>query len=510
MKNKSLLFALGLFGLAMAQPSPKIDKKSVMPAINLAVKDTVLSNGLRVLLLENHQSPLVTCRLFYATGSIHEMPGHAGLAHMLEHMLFKGTKKVGVLDWKSDSLLQSKVDSLSKHFHQAENLGDAQSKAKYRQQIDSVLVEQRKGIVKDELWTALQEQGGTGLNAFTTDLATAYFVTLPREKTELFLWLEADRMQNAVLREFLPERDVVREERRMRYDDSPYGRYWESLSATFFESHPYRIPTIGWPSDIEHLSQEAAYEHYRKYYKPNNAVLVLVGDFKTTDLLSQVVKYFGPIPRGEDFPPMTVVEPDQVAAKTLTQYKDGAKPRMDLLFHAPAVGTDGAYALEILAGALSGKSGRLYKSLVEAGLAVDADASFNPQPYTSTFAIEVELKPEVDPRKVEEVVWAEIAKTQQSLLSARELQKVKNQVFSAIVQGLSDIDNAANQLGFWQLYGSWQWLRDYPIHLEKITPEQIKELSLQYLQLENSTTGWLLPQKQRPGFGIKASKEAQK
>lgn len=482
-----------LWAAPLAAPVP-----ASLPAIQMAVKDTTLANGLRVLLLENHQSPLVSCRLFYATGSVHESPGHAGLAHMLEHMLFKGTQKVGVRDSVIDARYQAQIDSLSVYFHSAENKGDLLARAAYRARIDSLLTLQRKGIVKDELWTALQEQGGTGLNAFTTDLATAYFVTLPKEKTELFLWLEADRMQNAVLREFLPERDVVREERRMRYDDSPYGRYYETLSATFFESHPYRIPTIGWPSDIEHLSAAAAQEHYRKYYKPNNAILVMVGDFKSSQLLPQIIQYFGSIPRGEAFPPLTVSEPDQVAAKTVKVYKDGAKSRMDLLFHAPAVGTPGAYALELLAGALGGQSGVLYRELVQKGLAVDADASFQAQPYHSTFSVEVELKPGVAPEKVEAAVWDILNQTQQKALSARDLQKVKNQVFAGIVRGLSDLDNAANQLGFWELYGSWKWLRDYPQALDKISPAQILTQAQSTFQYEKSTTGWLLPLSAKP------------
>ena len=264
--------------------------------VKLEVHKEVLPNGLTVLLHPNKQAPTVSCRLFYVTGSVHEVPGKSGLAHILEHELFKGTNKVGVTDSVADAVFMAREDSLQALIRPAKLAGDTATVKKLTAEHDSLLNEQRKLFVKDELWGAYQSVGGTGLNAFTTDLMTAYIVTLPKDKIELFMWLESDRMQNAVLREFYSERDVVREERRMRYDDKPTGRFFETMNSLIYEAFPYRVPTIGWPSDIMNLTREMADEHYRKYYKPRNAILVLAGDLDTTSTREMVKKYFGNIP----------------------------------------------------------------------------------------------------------------------------------------------------------------------------------------------------------------------
>ena len=202
--------------------------------VNLPVHKEVLDNGLTVLLHPNKQAPTVSCRLFYVTGSVHEVPGKSGLAHILEHELFKGTNKVGVTDSVADAKFMASEDSLQALIRPAKLAGDTATVKKLTAEHDSLLNEQRKLFVKDELWGAYQSVGGTGLNAFTTDLMTAYIVTLPKDKIELFMWLEADRMQNAVLREFYSERDVVREERRMRYDDKPTGRFFETMNSLIY------------------------------------------------------------------------------------------------------------------------------------------------------------------------------------------------------------------------------------------------------------------------------------
>ena len=169
-------------------------------AVNLKVHKEVLPNGLTVLLHPNSQAPTVSCRLFYVTGSVHEVPGKSGLAHILEHELFKGTKKVGIQDSVADARFMAIQDSLQALIRPAKLAGDTATVKKLTAEHDSVVNEHRKIFVKDELWSAYQAAGGTGLNAFTSDLMTAYIVTLPKNKIELFMWLESDRMQNAVLR----------------------------------------------------------------------------------------------------------------------------------------------------------------------------------------------------------------------------------------------------------------------------------------------------------------------
>ena len=461
--------------------------------VNLAVHKEVLPNGLTVLLHPNKQAPTVSCRLFYVTGSVHEVPGKSGLAHILEHELFKGTHKVGIQDSVADVRFMAVQDSLQALIRPAKLAGDTATVKKLTAEHDSVVNEHRKIFVKDELWGAYQAAGGTGLNAFTTDLMTAYIVTLPKNKIELFMWLESDRMQNAVLREFYSERDVVREERRMRYDDKPTGRYYETLNSLIYEAFPYRVPTIGWPSDIANLTREMADEHYRKYYKPRNAILVLAGDLDTTATMQMVKKYFGTIPAGEAFPPLTVRDPEQVGEKRFTQVRPDAPNLYTLVFKTPEVGDPEIYALDIAEGVLNGRSGRLYKRLVEQEkLAVGVSAGNSPNKYVSEFSVRVNLRPDADPAKVEKIVWEELEKLKNEPVSEREFQKVKNHAYAGLVRSFTDMENVATMLAWYEMYGDYHIFLNWAGELEKVSAAQVQEAAKRTFLREKSVAGFLL------------------
>ena len=408
---------------------------------DIKVRKEVLGNGLTVLLYENNQAPTIACRLFYATGSVHENPSNAGLAHILEHGLFKGTHK----------------------------------------------------LKADELWSAYQEAGGTDLNAFTTDLMTAYFVNLPRNKVELFLWLESDRMQNAVMREFYSERDVVMEERRLRYDDPPRGRYRETLKTMIYEAYPYRIPTIGWASSIENLTQEQAEEHYKKYYKPRNAILVFAGDFSADSLLPKIRLYFGGIPAGEPFPEIHLKEPAQAGEKRLIVRRNDATPSIDIIFKTPAVGDSAIYALEIAEGVLNGRSGRLYKRLVEEEqLATSASAGNSPNKAISTFAISVSLRPGANAERAESIVWEELEKLKKEPVNEREFKKVINNAYAAQIRSLKDMAGVATNLAWFEMYGSYDLYLNWAKALENVNKESVQNAAVRYFTRDNAVVGALL------------------
>ncbi len=454
-----------------------------------------LENGMTVLLYPNKQTPTIACRLFYTTGSVHEGPGTTGIAHMLEHMLFKGTKKVGIKDSVSDAIYIHTIDSIVSLKRAAVASGDTISASRLHTAYDSTLAEHRKLFIKDELWETYLKEGGSNLNAFTSDLATAYYVTLPKNKLELFLWMEADRMQNAVLREFYPERDVVMEERRMRKEDTPLGRYWESLYGVFYEAHPYRLPTIGYISDIAHYTREMAQEHYRKYYKPNNAILILAGDLEPLESLTMIKRYFGPIKSGKSFAEVVTREPVPAGEKRLTVYKNDAKPRYDLMFHTPGFPHNHIYALDIVEGVLSGNSGRLHRQLVkESKLAVAAGAGSQADKYHSAFHIYVQLGPDPKPQKVEKAVWRILKELSQKPISDRELQRVKNQVKARSLRELQDIEHLATQLGFYQLWGDWRYINSFPQFVDSVTAEQVQSVCASYFLKKSSTVGIVLPE----------------
>ena len=462
-------------------------------AVNLSVHKEVLDNGLTVLLYPNKQAPTVSFRLFYATGSVHEVPGKSGLAHILEHELFKGTKKVGISDSIADAKFIATQDSLQALIRPAKIENDTALVKKLTAEHDSVLNEHRKIFVKDELWGAYQAAGGTGLNAFTTDLLTAYTVTLPKNKIELFMWLESDRMQNAVLREFYSERSVVREERRMRYDDRPTGRFFETLNSMIYEAFPYRVPTIGWPSDINNLTREQADEHYRKYYKPRNAILVMAGDLDTLETMNVIKKYFGSIPAGDAFPPLTVRDPEQVGEKRLVVKRKDAPNLYTLVFKTPAVGDSTLYALDIAEGVLNGRSGRLYKRLVEEEkLAVGVSASSNPNKYISVFSVRVSLRPDADREKVEKIVWEELEKLKSQQVSDREFQKVKNRAYAGLVRSLTDMENVATMLGWYEVYGDYRIFLNWADNLDKVNATDVQNVAKKTFVREKSVAGFLV------------------
>lgn len=462
-------------------------------SIDLKVKRVVLDNGLTVLLHENHQAPTISCRLFYATGSVHEKQGSTGLAHMLEHMLFKGTRKVGITDSVADARFMQKEDSLQTLIRGAQLKNDTIAQQFYKARHDSLLNEHRKLFIKDELWETYLKAGGTGLNAYTTDLVTAYHVTLPRNRVELFFWLESDRMQNAVLREFYPERDVVREERRMRTDDSPTGRYFESLDGLFYEAFPYRNPTIGYPADIMQLTREKAEEHYHKYYKPNNAILAIAGDFSSDSLLPLIHRYFDPISRGADFEPITQKEPEQAGEKRLVVRRNDSKPRIDMLFHTPGVGDPDLYALDVIESVLNGRAGRLYRRLVEKEqVAVSTDAGNAVKKYISSFELEAMLKEGQSPEKAEAIVWEELEKLKNEPVTARELQKVVNQLYASKANALSDMETVASMLAYYELYGDYTMVNRWLDEVSKVTPEQVQAVARKYFQKDKVTVGWLV------------------
>jgi predicted Zn-dependent peptidase len=409
-------------------------------------------------------------------------------------MMFKGTKKVGIKDSVADAAFIRLEDSLQAHIRSARLSGDSSAVKSLSTQYDSLLNEHRKIFIKDQLWETYLKEGGTGLNAYTSNLMTAYFVTLPKNKVELFLWLESDRMQNAVLREFYPERDVIMEERRMRVEDRPTGRYNEALNATFYEVHPFRIPTIGWRADLERLTREQAQQHYHDYYKPNNAILVLAGDIEPKSLMKKVKEYFAPIPRGKDFPPMLIEEPLQDSEKRMIHRRNDARPRIDVLFHTTEVGSPDDFVLDIVSGVLDGKSGRLYKRLVEQEkVAIGVNAGNYSSKYIGEFSISITLAPGSTAEEAEKILWEELDKLRNEPITERELQKVKNQALGSSFRSLEKLETVATRLAYFEMYGDWNLINSYPEKLKQIQKEEVQRIMDKYLRKDLSTTGLILP-----------------
>lgn len=463
---------------------------------SLPVQYDTLQNGLRTIIVRDTNVAVVSCRLYYFVGSMYEGPGTSGLSHMYEHMMFKGTKRLGTSNYAKEVPIMKKIDSLELVIQRVAKEPDMHTDSllgALKSEVMAQLTNQRKYIKKDEIWELYQNSGGTQLNAWTSDDMTAYIVTLPKNRVELFYWIESDRMKEPVLREFYSERDVVTEERRMRYDNKPIGRYWERLNALFYVAHPYRLPTIGWISDIRSYTRSKMENHVRRFYTPDNALIVLVGNVDPAAAKKNIERYFGNIPRAT-IPKEEVVtrEPEPIGTTRFTMHAD-AEPRVDILFHIPGYPDSALYKLDIIEGIFSGRSGRLYRRLVDKErLCTDAGASNSVRLDNGDFHIWAELKNTTDPARVEKIVYEELAKISSERPTKKEIMRIANEIRMSFVSGLKSQEGLSDRLAWYERLRSWKDLLAYPAMIESVKPDEIPLVAKKYLQPELATVGQLL------------------
>ena len=409
------------------------------------VAETTLDNGLRVLLLEDHRSPVVALQIWYRVGSRHERVGLTGLSHYLEHMMFKGTPRYG-----------------------------------------------------PRAYATLVEQQGGEQNAYTTQDATVYHVNVVADKIDLILDLEADRMRQLALdpREIEAERKVIMEERRTRTEDDPVGALAEAFNAVAFTAHPYRLPVIGFMGDIERLVAEDLRAWYDAYYRPNNAILVAVGDFKAAEFLEKIRTRFGPVPRGPDPPPVRVVEPEQRGERRVWLRKEAQLPVIFIGYPAPNHHSPDAYALDVLSVILSGgRASRLYQRLVYAErLALDAGGDYTRlsiDPETFTFYATV--LPEKTVEAVERALQAEVERLHADLVGEEELQRAKNQIEASFLFGQDSVSTRAATLGRYELVSGWRLVDAFLPGIRAVSREDVRRVAQRYFARDRQTTAILVP-----------------
>jgi predicted Zn-dependent peptidase len=488
MKNSLLFYPLLLISLS-----------SFAYDIDVPVTYDTLSNGLRIIVVPDTNVAVVSCRLYYFVGSMYEGFGTSGLSHMYEHMMFKGTKRLGTTDYKKESVWIAKIDSVDKILYSLKNRGVSDSDSvciNLRREILRYTDKQRQFIKKDEIWELYMGSGATHLNGWTSDDMTAYIVTLPKNKVELFYWIESDRMANPVFREFYSERDVVLEERRMRYENQPANRFDEYLNSLFFIAHPYRLPTIGWKSDIQNYTIQDLSNHVKRFYTPDNAVIVLVGNINPKKAISDVGRYFGGISRAA-VPKQEVVtrEPPPIGETRYT-VRDDAEPQIEIMFHTPGFDNDDLYKLDVLESILSGRSGRLYDRLVNREeLCTGADASNAFKLHNGYFEISATLKKDSDPSRVERIIREELDALAKKPPSPREMDRIKNSIRMSFVWNLKSLEGLSDRLAWFERLGSWKSLLAYPDKIAAVRPENIPAIVTKYFDFEKATIGLLLEKK---------------
>jgi len=476
---KSALLAV-FFVLSTIAPNLSVASETSLPVIEYK-----LENGLTVLLLERHHSPTVACQIAFKVGSNNERPGVTGSAHMLEHMMFKGTETIGTTNFEAEIPIMAKIDELANLLLNERLKGEEADKEKIDQwakEIETLQEEQRKYIVGEELVTLYTKQGVDGLNAYTSDDYTNYICKLPSNKLELWCWLESDRIANPVFREFYAEKEVVHEERRMRIDNDPDGSLWELFNSTLFNAHPYSWLTIGWPSDIENYRRETMREFFRLYYAPNNAVIVWVGDFDTEQAKGLIQRYFGNIPRQPDPPPIVTREPEQNGERRAILRYD-ANPSIYLGWHTVAMHEEDLPALEIVEGILStGRTSRLYKRLRDEERLVSEVSAYNMRSeFPGAFVVGAEPLQGVSIERVERTLREEIAKVREGKVEEREIQRVKNKLQSDFVQKLESNYTLARDLAEHECKGGWRLLAAIDEATQKVTAEDVQRVAQKYL-----------------------------
>ena len=503
--KKGLLVFLLVIGASLQQGV-------FLKAQNVEAREEILPNGMKLLLIERHESPVITAGWVARVGSVNERPGITGISHLFEHMMFKGTTTIGTSDNAKGMEIQGRQDeirarmeeeytALRLRLRKGEIRGSIYDPENMtprlkdlRGQLEELFKEEKEFIVKDELDHIYTSQGASGLNAGTTNDQTLYFISLPANKLELWFWLESDRLLNPVFREFYSERDVVREERRLRVESTPTGLADEAFDAMFWQSSPYSWPVIGWPSDVESINREQAQQYFDTYYAPDNIAAVIVGDFDPDKTLELAKEYFGRIPRGKTPPPqMITVEVDQVGEKRFKAEVD-TNTRVILRYHTPPFNHADNFPLQLMTDSLAGRTGRLYKALVEEKELISGEprVALNELKYGGYFEVSTEVKEGVTPQAVEAAILEELEKLKKEPLGERELQRLKNNLLANSVKQLQTNFYLVLQMLFYESLDSWKYINESPRKYQDVTADQVMKVADQYITGNNLNVGYYL------------------
>jgi predicted Zn-dependent peptidase len=464
----------------------------------------VVANGWTFILVQRPAVPVFSFSTIANVGSAQEVPGTTGLAHMFEHMAFKGTDKIGTRDPVGEKRAMDAAEAAYQAY-QRERLAprpDAPKVAALYADFKHLEAEAGRFVVKNELDEILSRAGAVGVNASTGADQTEYFYSLPANEIELFAYVESERFWHPVFREFYEERDVVQEERRMRIDGEPLGRLSETLVETAFAAHPYHQPTIGYMSDLEAITRTDAEAFFRAHYVPANLVTAIVGDVHPETLVPLLDRYFGRIPARPPAPPLRTVEPPQTAAKSVA-LEDPAQPQVMLAYHRPAITDPDDAVYEAIDDLLTGgRTSRLYRALVrDRKLAVEVE-SFSGMPgekYPNLWTIVAVPAMDVAGSRLVEAIDAELARLGREDVSDAELARFRARARASLVRSLGSNQGLASALAHYQtLYGDWRELFREIDRFDRVGKADIRRVAAAALKPGNRTLATLVTRAASP------------
>jgi predicted Zn-dependent peptidase len=454
-----------------------------------------LPNGLTVLIMERREAPVFSFYTRVDAGSAQEVIGITGLAHMFEHMAFKGTDKIGTTNYAEEKVALAKVERAYAAY-QKEDLKetgrDPKKVAALEQEWQKTVEEADQYVKVNEFGEIVESQGGVGLNASTDLDETAYQYSFPENRLELWAYLESERFLHPVMRQFYKERDVVMEERRMRTDSSPQGRLIEQFLASAYIAHPYGRPTLGWPSDLHAFSATDALNFFHKYYVPGNMVVAVVGDVKAAQAMPIVEKYFARLPAAPVPEPLRTKEPPQNELREVI-LKDHSQPLYLEGYHRPDFRDPDDAVYDVLADLLSkGRTSRLYRSLVrDKQIALAAQGgSFPGNKYPNLFYFFAVPGPGHTAREMAGPIHEEIEKLKTQDVTDEELQSIKTRAKADLIRSLNDNMGLANELADYQAYyGDWRELFRQIDRIDAVTKADIRRVANQTFKETNRTVG---------------------
>jgi len=511
--RKSIILLLYLFYFVCDLNSTSLFVE-VSDKMKSKIKKFRLDNGLKVILMQRKNSPTLALYMKFKVGSVDETEETAGTAHLLEHMMFKGTKNVGTMDYKKEEKYQEQIRVWGKQLDRLRLLArDAESKGSrvsdevkdkmegLSQKLKNLENLQRELLVKNEDSFIYDQHGQVGFNAYTTHDVTNYQIELPKNRLEIWAKLESDRLRDPIFREYYTERDVILEERRMRVDNRGAGRLREKFLSLAFEEHPYRRPVIGYESNIPFLDIDETEKFFRKFYAPNNFVITIVGDqdFQNTEKI--IRKYFS------DLKPRQIDTHSRMSEKLGTGEKrfevifpNG--PQIFMGWHKPTFPHPDNFVFEIIDLVLSkGSESRLNKRLLfKEKLAMSVDV-WNGDPgerYSNLLKISASINSDADHRHVEKIIWEEIERLKTEDIRDEEINRIKNQLAAEFFRGLDNNANLADYLSYYELVsGNWENLFNVYESIYNVSKEDIKRVSSKYLTRENVTIGYLIDSRKK-------------
>jgi len=488
-------FAVGFLAAALVGLSAVAQD---LKSFEQRITTKVLPNGLTLIICERPEAPVFSYTTFVDAGDVNDPSGESGLAHMFEHLAFKGTTEIGTKDWPDEKNALEKVEA-AEQAYKAEHLKpvgrDEAKLAQLETEFKQAQAEAKKYVIPNQFTEVAERNGAEGLNAQTGLDETMYYWSMPENRLELWAWLESSRLADTVPREFYKERDVVMEERRMRVDSDPEGRLVEQFAAAAYVAHPYHRPNVGWASELSQITATEAMAFHKKYYVGANIVVAVAGDVKASETLPMLEKYFSRVPGGPKPEDMTTVEPKQIAPKTVAIHEQ-TQPLYVEGYHRPSYRDPDDAVYDAISDILSnGRVSRLYRSLVrDQQIAAEAAgfSGFPGQKYPGLFAFLAVPLPGHTPAEMATAIHKEIDKLKTADVSDEELQMYKTRTRADLLRSLGDNQGLASALAEYQTrYGDWRELFRQLDRVDKVSKADIRRVANQVFVESNRTAAWI-------------------